>query len=125
MRFGECGSFTYSLLFFSSILRTFAFPPMKVVPYDDKFLVHQFGQALRHERRIEWIGYRALFFRVVEERQRTWMKENSTRRSIAAMMQSPRSYFAHILNWEGIVGFNDFLLRGEFLDWVGLESIVD
>lgn len=41
---------------------SFAFPPMKVVPYDDRFLDHQFGQALREERRIQWIGYRALFF---------------------------------------------------------------
>src|SRR5947207_15759052 len=119
MRFGECGSFTYSLLFFSSILRTFAFPPMKVVPYDDKFLVHQFGQALRHERRIEWIGYRALFFRVVEERQRTGMKENSTRRSIAAMMQSPRSYFAHILHCDRIIGCHNFLPSTEMRVWPG------
>ena len=57
---------------------SFVFPPMKVIPCDDKFLVHQFRQALWHERRIEWIGYHALFFRVVEEHQRMWMKENST-----------------------------------------------
>jgi len=102
---------------------SFAFPPMKVVPYDDKFLVHQFGQTLRQERRIDWSGYRTLFLRVMEERQMAWMKENGTRRSIASMMQSPRSYFAHILNWEGIVGFNSFLPRTEFLDWVDLPSL--
>ena len=101
---------------------------MKVVPHDDRFLFHQFGQALREERRIQWIKCRELFFRVLEEREKTWMEKKGTRRSIAAMMQSPRSYFAHILNWEGIVGFNNFLPQGEFLDWVGrrsLESVPD
>ena len=81
------------------------------------------------DRRKQYVESRRLFLKVLEEREHL---HNSTETNgdkplhrdvvekstpISATIRSPRSYFAHLLNWEGIVGFQTTLPKDQFDDW--------
>jgi hypothetical protein len=105
---------------------SFAYPPMKIVPNSDEFLDWEFGMSLSVERRKKWNKNREHFLAVLETRELALETgAERTRPSIAAMIRSPRSHFAHILNWEGIVGMPSRLPEKEFLEWSGLSESDD
>ena len=95
---------------------------MKIVPPADQFLDWELGVRLSAERRKQWSKNREDFLAVLETRELAHMGHGRTGPSIAAMIRSPRSYFAHILNWEGIVGMSSRLPEKEFLEWSGLAE---
>jgi hypothetical protein len=96
---------------------------MQIVPNADQFLDWEFGVSLSAERRKQWSKNREDFLAVLETRElATQTDDERARPSIAAMIRSPRSYFAHILNWEAIVGMPSQLPEKAFLEWSGLAE---
>jgi hypothetical protein len=95
---------------------------MKIVPNADQFLDWELGVRLSAERRKQWNKNRETFLAVLGTRELSQTGDERTWPSIAAMIRSPRSYFAHILNWEGIVGMPSRLPQKEFLEWSGLTG---
>jgi hypothetical protein len=70
--------------------------------------------------RIMWGERRRLFLKIMEERE----VARSNTSAISRMMKSPRSYFAALLDSEGILGIPRSLPKKEF-DQYCLEETID
>jgi hypothetical protein len=92
-------------------LESFANPPGKIIPNDDKFLDGWVKLGLLpDDMRMAWGERRRLFLQILEDCELA----RSDMAPIAGMMKSPRPYFAACLDSEGILGIARSLPKEEF-----------
>jgi len=102
-------------------LESFANPPSRIIPDADEFLDGWSATGLlSDDMRIMWGERRRLFLKIMEERE----VARSNTSAISRMMKSPRSYFAALLDSEGILGIPRSLPKKEF-DQYCLEETID
>jgi aminoglycoside phosphotransferase (APT) family kinase protein len=90
---------------------SFANPPSKIIPDADEFLDGwAAADLLSDNMRIVWGKRRQLFLKMLEDCEIARSKTSA----ISRMMKSPRSYFAAVLDWEGILGIPRSLPKKEF-----------
>jgi hypothetical protein len=96
-------------------LESFALPPMRIIEPATDFLDYEWGRLLTKEARKLYHSRREMFLTILAEEEKA-RGYNCT--PVTAMIRSPRSYFAHILDWEGITGFVNCWPEEEFFKWV-------
>lgn len=90
---------------------SFANPPSKIIPDADEFLDGwAAADLLPDNMRIVWGKRRQLFLKMLEDCEIARSKTSA----ISQMMKSPRSHFAAVLDWEGILGIPRSLPKKEF-----------
>jgi isoamyl acetate esterase len=82
-------------------LESFAHPPQKIIEDAEDFL-DECLEWMTHEEIKEWVRRRQWFLKVMEEQETTCGVEGH---QISKMMRSQRSYFASVLDAEGVGGF--------------------
>ena len=95
---------------------------MSIISPADQFLDYEWGTLLTKEVRKQWHSRREMFLAILEEEEKA---RGDSGTPITAMIRSPRSYFAHILDWEGITGFINCLPEEEFARWLGHAPCVN
>jgi hypothetical protein len=99
-------------------IESFANPPDLIIPRPDKFLEGK-AQAgdLSAERRARWAERRKAFLRILRTREFECNQDSQ----VYDMMSSDRSYFAMLLDLEGVQGIRAFLPRKEVVElgWIG------
>jgi len=95
---------------------SFANPPSKIIPDADEFLDGWTAAGLLpDDMRMVWRERRPLFLKILEDSEVAQSKTSA----ISRMMKSPRSYFAALLDWEGMMHerlkLNEIYLRYLYL----------